>query len=65
LIHETKDRWVYCATFGMLANTFIQLALGFRSVQPEASFNGAVIAGLLLLKIRNIYRHEFYLVEIQ
>ena len=52
LINETKDRWVYCAAFGMLANAFIRLALGFRPVQHETSFIGAVTAGLWLPKIR-------------
>ena len=51
MINETKDRWVYCAAFGMLANAFIQITLSVGA-QPETSFIEAAIAGLLLPKIR-------------
>ena len=46
LISETKDRWVYCAAFGMLANWFFQLTIGTGYSSTASSFSDAVYSGL-------------------
>ena len=44
-IHETKDRWVYCAAFGMLVNLFTVVVLGVGS-GGESSVGGVLQSGL-------------------
>ncbi|XP_065912815.1 stimulated by retinoic acid gene 6 protein-like isoform X2 [Dysidea avara] len=49
LISETKDRWVYCAAFGMLANWFFQLTIGIGYSSTASSFSDAVYSAIKLL----------------
>ncbi|XP_065912816.1 stimulated by retinoic acid gene 6 protein-like [Dysidea avara] len=49
LISETKDRWVYCAAFGMLANWFFQLTIGTGYSSTASSFSDAVYSASKLL----------------
>jgi len=45
LISETKDRWAYCAAFGMMANTFLQVTTA-EHLQAADSFKDAISSGL-------------------
>ena len=50
-IHETKDRWVYCAAFGMLVNLFSVMVVFGVSTGPESSIgdifrSGMAVAGV-------------------
>ena len=44
-IHETKDRWVYCAAFGMLVNLFSVLVVSGVSTGPENSIGDIFQSG--------------------
>ena len=39
-IHETKDRWVYCAAFGILVNLFVFVILGVSGSHPSSLSEG-------------------------
>ena len=39
-INETKDRWVYCAAFGMLVNVFITVVLHVSSGTSSSLLTG-------------------------
>ena len=47
LIHETKDRWVYAATFGALTGQFLSLVL-----------NGNVLESVGY--VANIWKGDYY-----
>ena len=54
-IHETKDRWVYCAAFGMLVNLFTIVVLGV-SRGSESNIGDVLQSGMDLAM--HVYNHR-------
>ena len=48
-INETKDRWVYCAAFGMLVNVFITVVLHVSSGTSSSLLTGSQINIAILM----------------
>ncbi|XP_065912817.1 stimulated by retinoic acid gene 6 protein-like [Dysidea avara] len=53
LIHETKDRWVYAATFGALAGQFLSLVLDGSVLESDGYvtniWKGAALVGVMMI----------------